>query len=156
PEELVLAARKYVASQLGAEFIEPPPRSLSEVYRDSSACTPILFLLSSGVDPTEEINRLADELGAGREDVHFVSLGQGQGARAAALVDAARETGEWVCLQNCHLAPSFMPTLQRLHEELCAGSVHQNFRLFLTSMPCQTFPLSLLESTIKITSEPPA
>ncbi|KYK67573.1 ATPase family associated with various cellular activities (AAA) domain-containing protein, partial [Toxoplasma gondii TgCatPRC2] len=156
PEELVLAARKFVARQLGAEFIEPPPRSLSEVYRDSSACTPILFLLSSGVDPTEEINRLADELGAGREDVHFVSLGQGQGARAAALVDAARETGEWVCLQNCHLAPSFMPTLQRLHEELCAGSVHQNFRLFLTSMPCQTFPLSLLESTIKITSEPPA
>ncbi|KEP63814.1 UNVERIFIED_CONTAM: ATPase family associated with various cellular activities (AAA) domain-containing protein [Hammondia hammondi] len=156
PEEVVHAARKYVARQLGAEFVEPPPRSLSEAFRDSSACTPMLFLLSAGVDPTEEISRLADEFGAGREDVHFVSLGQGQGSRAAALVAAARETGEWVCLQNCHLAPSFMPTLQRLHEDLCAGSVHQNFRLFLTWMPCQTFPTSLLESAIKITSEPPA
>ncbi|CBZ53336.1 GI17927, related [Neospora caninum Liverpool] len=156
PEDLVHAARKYVLQRLGVEFVEPPPRSLSDAFRGTSARTPMLFLLSSGVDPSEEIRRLAEEVGADRGNLHTVSLGQGQAARAAALVAKARETGGWVCLQNCHLAHSFMPTLQSLHEERWTVPLHRNFRLFLTSMPCPSFPTSLLESSIKITSEPPA
>jgi dynein heavy chain len=39
---------------------------------------------------------------------------------AEALVRDARLSGAWVLLQNCHLATSFMPTLQRLVEEIQA------------------------------------
>ena len=31
---------------------------------------------------------------------------------------AAMDRGQWVFFQNCHLAPSFMPSLERLVEQI--------------------------------------
>ena len=41
-----------------------------------------------------------------------------QGPRAEAMMRSAMERGKWVFFQNCHLAPSFMPTLERLVEQI--------------------------------------
>lgn len=42
----------------------------------------------------------------------------GQGPRAEAMMRSAMERGKWVFFQNCHLAPSFMPSLERLIEQI--------------------------------------
>lgn len=47
-----------------------------------------------------------------------ISLGQGQGPRAEELMRTAMERGIWVFFQNCHLAPSWMPVLERLVEQI--------------------------------------
>ena len=47
-----------------------------------------------------------------------VSLGQGQGPKAERLLESGMERGMWVCLQNCHLAVSWMPTLERIVENI--------------------------------------
>lgn len=39
-----------------------------------------------------------------------------QGPLAEAVMCTAMERGQWVLFQNCHLAPSWMPTLERLIE----------------------------------------
>lgn len=44
--------------------------------------------------------------------LHIVSLGQGQGVLAETMIKQAAVSGDWVCLQNCHLAASWMRRLE--------------------------------------------
>lgn len=66
--------------------------------------------------------------------------------------------GKWVLLQNCHLFKSFMSTLEKKVLEIsegAGGKINKQFRLFLTSMPCSYFPVSVLQNGIKMTNEAP-
>lgn len=60
-------------------------------------------------------------------------------------------------LQNCHLAKSWMPQLERIVEGLAENEkgLDANFRLWLTAMPCTYFPIPVLQNGVKLTNEPP-
>ncbi len=42
-----------------------------------------------------------------------ISLGQGQGKKAAILIERAKNDGAWVLLSNCHLAKSWLGSLEK-------------------------------------------
>jgi dynein heavy chain, axonemal len=77
------------------------------------------------------------------------------GPRAEALIREGIERGLWVLLQNCHLAPSWMPMLDRIIDSITPDKVHRDFRLWLTSMPTPKFPVTILQNGVKMTVEPP-
>ena len=60
--------------------------------------------------------------------VKSISLGQGQGPIAERLIREALESGEWIFLQNCHLAVSWMLAMEELIKTFTepGGSSHTN------------------------------
>eukprot|EP00775_Hariotina_reticulata_P006671 gene6671-6895_t len=152
-DKLTPAITKYVTDTMGSRFVEPQPFSLEPSFADSSCSTPLIFVLSPGSDPMAALLKFAEDRAV---RVESVSLGQGQGPVAQKLIEEGSTAGFWVVLQNCHLAKSFMTTLELLCEtQLVEGRCHSNFRLWLTSYPSPHFPISVLENGIKLTNEPP-
>jgi dynein heavy chain len=82
PDRVIFAATKYVANALGKKFVEPPVLDLGETYADSTALSPLIFVLSAGVDPTAQLRKLAAEKSMSSK-LHAVALGQGQVSAAS-------------------------------------------------------------------------
>jgi len=83
-----------------------------------------------------------------------LSLGQGQGQKAIDAIRKSNKEGNWVVLQNCHLAPSFLPTLEGLINEI-EHDDNSPFRMWLTTMPSDKFPVTIVQNGAKVIIEPP-
>jgi len=75
-----------VKAELGKQYIESPPFDLSGSLGDSLPTTPIIFVLTPGSDPISNLMTLAKAKGM-QDRLKSISLGQGQGPEAAALID---------------------------------------------------------------------
>lgn len=58
-----------------------------------------------------------------------------KGPIAESLIREAQKEGSWVCLENCHLATSWMGQLEEICDSFDASNVNTKFRLWLTSYP---------------------
>ena len=162
PDKVIPMIQKIVKKQpeLGKEYLTPPQSDLAALYADSKNNAAIIIVISPGADPMSEIDAFSAQK---KIQVKSLSLGRGQAKKA---VDAIREAqqipakagtmGTWVVLQNCHLAPSFMPQLDALIEEIKydeTGTV--SFRIWMTTEPSDKFPVTIVQNGTKMTSEPP-
>jgi dynein heavy chain len=143
-----------VEAKLTRFFLEPPPLELEVCFKDSDPVTPLIYILATGSDPMADIQKLAEGMDM-LAKINPISLGQGQGPKAIAGINEGGKNGKWVLLQNCHLAPSFMQTLEGLVEKLDIESLNAEFRLWLTACPSPAFPISILQNGVKMTIEPP-
>ncbi|XP_026758308.2 dynein axonemal heavy chain 6 [Galleria mellonella] len=155
-EKLVFAIAQYVSTSLGSVFIESPPVQLNTLYADTSSTIPLVFILSTGSDPFGAFQKFATEMGM-RDRVRSISLGQGQGPVAEKMINNGKTKGDWIFLQNCHLAASWMLNLELIVANLSSEQSvpHPEFRLYLSSMPTDKFPVSVLQNSVKVTNEPP-
>lgn len=156
PEKFVAEVKKYIADAIGPHFMYYPPFDLEKAFKNSLTSTPIIFVLP-GTDPMATLRRFAQAKGKA-DNMKAISLGQDQGPLAVKSIEEAKKAGSWIILQNCHLAPSFMPTLERVCDSFqTKGSkdqIHPSFRLWLTSYATEHFPVSVLQTGIKLTNEP--
>jgi dynein heavy chain len=156
---LVSGSNLFVKNTLGEKYGEAPALDLQAALEVSSNATPLIFVLSSGADPMSSLLALAKVSGNGDEGVNMrvTSLGQGQGPIAESHIESASAEGGWVCLQNCHLAVSWLPRLEQIVEKQVENpkSTHQDYRMWLTSMPCSEFPVAVLQVGIKLSMQPP-
>ncbi|WIA10356.1 hypothetical protein OEZ85_010548 [Tetradesmus obliquus] len=153
-DRVTVAITHFVMATLGERFVTPPVLDYNVIFKQSSETTPVVFVLSPGADPAFDVFRLGEELGfkpGGK--LKYMALGQGMGPKAAELIEAGAARGLWVMLQNCHLLPRWLKTLEKILERL--QKPHKDFRLWLTSEPTDKFPLGVLQRSLKVVTEPP-
>jgi dynein heavy chain len=155
PDKVILAIQQWIERNLGKKFVEPEQSVLDKVFSETRAIIPILYILSPGSDPINEITAFAKSQGFYEKKFVNVSLGRGQEKRALEALQEMRTKGGWVLLENCHLAKSFMGKLEEIVENFDTDWPDKDFRLWLTSMSNPLFPVSILQNSIKLTNEPP-
>ncbi|XP_033341681.2 dynein heavy chain at 93AB [Megalopta genalis] len=161
PDRMTYAIAAFIEEKLGPRYIEGRTVEFAKSFEETGPSTPIFFILSPGVNPLKDVEDLGRRLGYSLDDQNFhnVSLGQGQETVAEQAMDEAATNGHWVVLQNIHLVKKWLPLLEKKLEVAADGS-HAEYRVFMSAEPASTpaghiIPQGILESSIKITNEPP-
>jgi len=148
-----LAANDFIGKAIGNEYVEPLSNTMQNVWADSKHDLGVILMLTPGADPTTSLQDLAKKKGL---KIFSCSMGEGQEPMAKRCIVQGMEQGNWALLQNCHLGLNFMRTLEdtilEIREE---KEVNEDFRLWITCEPHPEFPVNLLQSSIKVTNEPP-
>ena len=149
------AISAYVKSIIGVEYVTSQAFNLKRSFADVTPSTPVFFILSPGVDPVKDTEKLGTEYGIGYDHGNFglVSLGQGQEPVAERAIEASFKNGGWAFLQNIHLTPKWTGGyLEKRCDDL--EGAHADFRMFLSAEPAK-LPINILQVCVKLTNEPP-
>ena len=100
----------FVSGSLKIRDLNPPALSLKNLYAETSSTEPVLIIITSGSNPSEELRELATRC---RQTLHEVAMGQGQVEAAVTRLRAAAADGGWLCLKNLHLMTHWLPSLDK-------------------------------------------
>jgi dynein heavy chain len=163
PDRLSSALMNFVEQNLGGEFVEQQPFDMEQTYKETSAMTPMFFVLFPGTDPTPMVENMGRRLNVTSGNGKFVNLSMGQGQETIAInaLNKCAKEGGWIMLQNIHLMQNWLKTLER-SLELIEDFVHPDFRCILTSEPpnallplMEIVPESILQKCVKVADEAP-
>lgn len=159
PDRMTYAASCFVEEIMGKKYVQSRAIPFAESFKESTASTPMFFILSPGVDPMIDVERLGKSLGYSIEhgNMHVVSLGQGQEAIAEAALELATQNGHWLVLQNIHLVAKWLPSLEKKIEETL-DTASESFRFFFSAEAVEyhIIPNHIIEMSIKLTNENPS
>lgn len=179
PDRTLSQSKTYIAESLGKEYGEAKILDLEVTWLESETRTPLVCLLSIGSDPSPQITALAKQKAIRTskldsllfydvlefclmimKDTHLltifliipalnlVSMGQGQEFHARKMINEAMNTGGWVLLQNIHLSLSFCTEVMDALVE--TETIHEIFRLWMTTEVHPQFPIGLLQVELQI------
>lgn len=170
PDRMIPALSEFIKDNLdeGSQFINMDQQNqfqqiLHSAFKDATQTTalniPIFFILSAGANPVSEVSKMGQEMdfSVNKNNFFNIALGQGQDEIAEERLDIGVKDGHWIMLQNIHLMPSWLPTLEKkLDEYTKKQGQNIDFRLFLQAEPQKAIPIGILERCIKLTNEPPS
>lgn len=77
-DRIVRSINQYIVDTMDEFFIMPPVVSFAAIYEQTTCHIPVCFILSAGSDPTNDLMKLAEQVGGGMANFCHISLGQGQ------------------------------------------------------------------------------
>lgn len=79
PEKVMKEYSNYVSQEMGSFFDEIKTTTIDQIFKTADYKTPLIFILSTGADPTLSLIKYSQEKG---KSLAVISLGQGQGKKA--------------------------------------------------------------------------
>ncbi|CAF0789670.1 unnamed protein product [Didymodactylos carnosus] len=151
PERLIHAAKAFVQSVFGIEFVQKADELLnleSIVNDEIQGLTPILLCSVPGYDASNRVEELASSL---HKQLTSIAIGSAEGfTQAEQAITNGAKSGNWVLLKNVHLAPQW---LKELEKKLHSIKANQAFRLFLSTEINPKLPGSLLRTGLCLVFE---
>ncbi|XP_046384032.1 dynein axonemal heavy chain 12-like [Ischnura elegans] len=156
PDKVRSSLEEFVKNQIGPQYLSTPGFNIHKSYSLSKETTPLLMIPSQGVNPLLDIIDFASS-----QDIHAeletIPMGPGQDILAENAIQDAQLKGQWVCLENIHLAGPWMSNLENIVNSLSGATVLEaGFRLWMTSYPMKNFPQSIARKSIKVVKEAPS
>lgn len=152
-DRAVLACNQFIRKTLGDYYTQPVTDQIVDIWEESRTNKPVLYLLTAGADPTNNIDEFAKK--KKQFPTNKVSMGEEQEKPAESkIVNEGFRDGKWLILNNCHLSLDFMAKMEEVLNPK-NKEVHEDFRLWITCQESPEFPLGLLQMAIKVTNEPP-
>ena len=93
---MIPGIQNFVSLKIGKQFTEPPPFDLAGSYRESSCTSPLLFVLSTGSDPTAALL----QVGGGEGRAGMASGGRRTPQRRCCRCGGARPRGRAIVAQQ--------------------------------------------------------
>ena len=168
PERVGIALNEFIKVCLphGEEFLYARTfsESLLQSYFDSKPEVPIFFILSPGSNPIKDLEILGGDILPKKikkkftkeHGFKYIAMGQNAEKGAEEELRNCNSNGEWLFLQNIHLMPKWLKTLEEKMKEIAKEKGHEDFRLYLSAEPSPNIPVGILEKCIKLTNEPPS
>jgi len=147
-----VAANRFISKVLDPMYGAPVNDQIADIHAESLPNRPVLYLLSTGADPTGAIDDYARKYK--KYPTKKTSMGEEMEGPALGQIKDGFKTGDWVILNNCHLSLEFMAEMEVILNPKDV-EVNPEFRLWITCAPDPNFPLGLLQMAIKCTLEPP-
>lgn len=134
-----------IGNVLDPRFNSPPEHNLLKFFYETKCTKPILFILSSNVNTLNELQIMKNKLNISIK-IQYLPLGNSIDDKVKELILEGAKNGDWVLLENLHLVTDWLLLLEKLIQKLDPKTVHPNFRLWMSSMPVDYFPVSFLQS----------
>lgn len=117
PELIKAAVTDFIAAEMGTQFVNPPRFDIHKSFEESNILTPLIFILSPGVDPIETLWLFAERLGYS-QSMQMVSLGADQADYVENALNRAQKQGSWICMENCHLNTEWLTSLENIWKNM--------------------------------------
>jgi len=111
PHKVLEAAEAMARAEAGPSAVMRHPLSIATVASHVGVSKPVLLLLAPGTDAVPKVRGAAS---ARRAQCETLSLGATQARSASMAVARAAAEGQWLVLENVHLARPWLGTLVRL------------------------------------------
>ena len=161
PDRITSAITNYIRDNMGDKYIESTTFDMAATFKETSALTPIFFVLFPGIDPTKDVEELGATMDKSIAKGTFINIpmGQGQEDRANKMLEECAKEGKWIMLQNLHLMSKWIKRFENDLERV-SQTAHPGFRCFISSEPpplptIDIIPEPILQASIKVSNEAP-
>uniref|UniRef100_A0A182F4F4 Dynein heavy chain coiled coil stalk domain-containing protein n=1 Tax=Anopheles albimanus TaxID=7167 RepID=A0A182F4F4_ANOAL len=151
---------EFTKDTLGERYVnQPTVSSLEDAHQESTAQALILLLIRDNSNPMPRVQRLGQK-------VRMLAGGVGGSMKQLNMTDDRLELfiemlhrcvadQSWLYVGDCHLSELFLRKLPQVVVFLRTIESQSHFRLWLACRPHEAFPVSVLQSCIKLAYEEP-